>query len=125
MAGKKIPTAEDMPEVPAAGQDPDTRQRLAKTLVASGIPADDLPDGLSVDPITDEDRQEHRDMVQAHRDAAQRRAEAADKAAADAQAKADAGTASTAAAEAREAASTAPPQGRSTTPAKATTAKTE
>lgn len=41
---------------PAPGSDPDSRQRLAKSLVASGV---DLPDGLSTDPVTDEDREAH------------------------------------------------------------------
>jgi hypothetical protein len=45
-------TAEVAPEIPAAGQDPDSLQRLAKTFVAAGL---SLPDGLSVNPCTDND----------------------------------------------------------------------
>jgi hypothetical protein len=38
-------------DVPAAGQDPDSRQRLAKTLTAAGV---DVPKDLSVDTPTRE-----------------------------------------------------------------------
>jgi hypothetical protein len=41
---------------PAPGTDPDSRQRLAKTLASQDI---DLPSGLSTDPVTEEDREAH------------------------------------------------------------------
>lgn len=40
---------------PEPGQDPDSRQRLAKTLAAANVK---LPAGLSVDPVTAEDREQ-------------------------------------------------------------------
>lgn len=49
-------TSDDRDEamrVPAAGGDPDSQQRLAKHLEAQGV---DLPDGLSTEAPTDEQR---------------------------------------------------------------------
>lgn len=89
--------------VPAAGGDPDSRQRLAKTLAASGV--DDL-EGLSVDPVTDEDRQ---DAVDRANEAEQRRQSAMDKAHAAEERAANAGES--------QLGKTTPPQGRSATPA--------
>lgn len=45
---------------PPPGEDPDSRQRLAKTLAAAGV---DLPGDLSVDPVTEEDRLAYVDKV--------------------------------------------------------------
>jgi len=109
----KVP-GEAAAAVPAAGSDPDSQQRLAKTLVAAGVDPDDLPEGMSVEPITDEDRAEAQ-MVHEEATAAQdARTEAAEKRAEAAEAKeAKAG-------ESRLGASDAP-VGRSTTPPKSTT----
>lgn len=41
---------------PPTGSDPDSKQRIAKELQARGI---ELPDGYTVDPVTDEDRTVH------------------------------------------------------------------
>lgn len=65
--------------VPAPGTDPDSQQRLAKTMVAAGVDPDDLPDDLSVDPVTDEDREAHQERYDKAIAAAEKRQQAADK----------------------------------------------
>lgn len=47
---------DEIQATPAPGEDPDSKRRLAKHLVAAGV---DLPKGLSTDPITDEEREAH------------------------------------------------------------------
>lgn len=98
--------------VPAPGGDPDSRQRLAKTLVAAGMDKEDLPDGLSTEPVTDEDRE---DAVQEAAAAEERRTAALDKANAAAD-KAQAAADRKYAAGESQVGKTTAPQGRSTTP---------
>jgi hypothetical protein len=57
---------------PAPGSDPDSKQRLAKTLAAVDV---DLPSGYSVDPVTPKDREAH--VAKAEKDRARLVAEAA------------------------------------------------
>jgi len=85
---------------PEPGTDPDSRQRLAKTLVASGV---DLPDGLSTDPVTDKDREASVKAAEKRREGLTKQAESGDDAGDDTK---DAAT------RARH----TTPQGRSTTP---------
>lgn len=126
--------------VPAAGTDPDSRQRLAKTMVASGFAPDDLPEGLSTDAPTDADRA---DAVREMNDVENRRLErleesgddtaradaaAARKAAAQQQAVMDARagaeqTVADDAGESKVSGKNTPPQGRSAKPS--TSAKTD
>lgn len=110
---------ERMAGVLPAGGDPDSRQRLAKHLVAAGLPAGELPDGLSVEPVTDEDREAHRIEVERHREAAEKRQAAAEAAQAKAQ---DDANESTRKAADDDAARTRPPQGRTASPGRATAA---
>lgn len=76
---KEFNIAEEIANVHAAvaaalppQENPEARLRLAKTLTAAGV---DLPDGLTTDPVTDEDREAYvakadtaRDKILAERD---------------------------------------------------------
>lgn len=112
---------DDALSIPPAGDDPDTQTRMAKHLAAAGL---DLPDGMSVDPVTDDEREA---VQERHAKAAQARQAAADKATADqdkaderAQARSDKAddkaAADKAKAEAAAKGKTTPPQGRTTGP---------
>jgi hypothetical protein len=101
------------------GSDPDSKLRLAKTLAAQGV---DLPDGYSLDEVTEKDRVEHaekadkdRDKLYAQRTRAQRDADEKAQQAEEDEEK----DAKVSAAQKRAAASGSPhdaPQGRSATP---------
>jgi hypothetical protein len=87
---------------------PDARQRLAKQLVAAGV---DLPEGVSVEPISDKDREQY---VKA----AEKRAAAARKS--DAKPDADQAETDDKGGAASSAARTQPPQGRQARPTRTT-----
>lgn len=111
---------------PPTGSDPDSKQRIAKELQARGI---ELPDGYTVDPVTDEDRTVHTESsngdydkyVKQHEDARKRDgSDGRDVEHEEVFESKDSSTAKSTAASKRAAASdtstTTAPQGRSTAP---------
>jgi hypothetical protein len=105
---------EEAMTAPTPGQDPDSQQRLAKHLAAAGVK---IPAGLSVDPITEEDRVAYVEKTSPVATAAKARQAVAEASADDSnQTDSDKAGSKPATAEARAKA----PEGRSTKPTQRT-----